>query len=147
MGAEEGRDARLKLLRRMFKEWPFFRTLLSNLDMVLAKTDLGLARRYAALVEDKKLGKRIFDLIEQEWQRTQEALTLITGEATRLAANASLARSLEHRIPYLDPLNHLQVELLRRYRLRGEDSQQIERVQRGIHLSINGLAAGLRNTG
>jgi len=147
LGAEEGRDARLKLLRRMFKEWPFFRTLLSNLDMVLAKTDLGLARRYAALVEDKKLGKRIFDLIEQEWQRTQEALTLITGEETRLASNASLARSLEHRIPYLDPLNHLQVELLRRYRLRGEDSQQIERVQRGIHLSINGLAAGLRNTG
>ena len=144
---EKGRDARLKLLRRMFKEWPFFRTLLSNLDMVLAKTDLGLARRYAALVEDKKLGKRIFDLIEQEWQRTQEALTLITGEETRLASNTSLARSLEHRIPYLDPLNHLQVELLRRYRLRGDDSQQIERVQRGIHLSINGLAAGLRNTG
>ena len=144
---DKGRDARLKLLRRMFKEWPFFRTLLSNLDMVLAKTDLGLARRYAALVEDKKLGKRIFDLIEQEWQRTQEALTLITGEETRLASNASLARSLEHRIPYLDPLNHLQVELLRRDRLRGDDSQQIERVQRGIHLSINGLAAGLRNTG
>ena len=147
VGEGEGRETRVKLLRRMFKEWPFFRTLLSNLDMVLAKTDLGLAKRYAGLVEDKKLGKKIFDLIEAEWQRTNDALTLITGEKQRLQSNASLARSLEHRIPYLDPLNHLQVELLRRYRQRQAGDPQIERVQRGIHLSINGLAAGLRNTG
>ena len=142
-----GRETRLELLRRMHRQWPFFRTLLSNLDMVLAKTDLGLAQRYAELVADRKSGRRIFGLLQAEWQRTSDALTLITGEATRLQSNPSLARSLEHRIPYLDPLNHLQVELLRRYRQRGSDDPQIERVRRGIHLSINGLAAGLRNTG
>ena len=142
-----GRETRLELLRRMHRQWPFFRTLLSNLDMVLAKTDLGLAQRYAGLVADRKSGRRIFGLLQAEWQRTSDALTLITGEATRLQSNPSLARSLEHRIPYLDPLNHLQVELLRRYRQRGSDDPQIERVRRGIHLSINGLAAGLRNTG
>ena len=144
---KELRDARLRLLQRMHKQWPFFRTLLSNLDMVLAKTDLGLAQRYAELVEDRKSGRRIFALLQAEWQRTSDALALITGEPTRLKSNPSLARSLEHRIPYLDPLNHLQVELLRRYRLRGDQDPQVERVRRGIHLSINGLAAGLRNTG
>jgi phosphoenolpyruvate carboxylase len=145
------RSERLKLLQRMHKQWPFFRTLLSNLDMVLSKTDLGIAARYVELVEDKRLGRRIFALIEAEWQRTQEALLLITGETDRLAANPALARSIEHRFPYLDPLNHLQVELMRRYRLAATQStpndEGLERVKRGIHLSINGLAAGLRNTG
>jgi phosphoenolpyruvate carboxylase len=141
------RATRVQLLQRMHRQWPFFRTLLSNLDMVLAKTDLGLAQRYAELVEDRKSGRRIFALLQAEWQRTSEALALITGEDARLKSNPSLARSLEHRIPYLDPLNHLQVELLRRYRQRGAEDPQVERVRRGIHLSINGLAAGLRNTG
>jgi len=145
--ADARREARVQLLRRMHRQWPFFRTLLSNLDMVLAKTDLGLAQRYADLVDDRKSGRRIFSLLQAEWQRTSDALTLITGESARLQSNPALARSLEHRIPYLDPLNHLQVELLRRYRQRSADDLQIERVRRGIHLSINGLAAGLRNTG
>jgi phosphoenolpyruvate carboxylase len=146
-GQGHGRDERVALLQRMHRQWPFFRTLLSNLDMVLAKTDIGLAERYAALVEDRRAGKRIFALIQAEWTRTDAALALITGEAQRLQSNPALARSLEQRIPYLDPLNHLQVELLRRYRQRSEGDPQIERVRRGIHLSINGLAAGLRNTG
>ncbi len=141
------RKERLGLLRRMHRQWPFFRTLLSNLDMVLAKSDLGIAARYVELVEDKRLGKKIFGLIQTEWQRTQEALSLITGEAQRLQSNPSLARSIEHRFPYLDPLNHLQVELMRRYRERREGDPGIERLQRGILISINGLAAGLRNTG
>ncbi|WP_414896450.1 phosphoenolpyruvate carboxylase [Roseateles sp.] len=141
----------LTLLKRMLKGWPFFRTLLSNLDMVLAKTDLGIAERYVELVEDKRLGKRIFAAVKAEFERTQQALSLITGEADRLAGNPALARSIEHRFPYIDPLNHLQVELMRRYRAipadkRAEDPA-LERVQRGIHLSINGIAAGLRNTG
>ena len=141
----------LALLKRMHKQWPFFRTVLSNLDMVLAKTDLGIAERYVELVEDRKLGKRIFTAVRAEFERTQQALTLITGEADRLAGNPALARSIEHRFPYIDPLNHLQVELMRRYRAipvdkRAEDPT-MERVQRGIHLSINGIAAGLRNTG
>jgi phosphoenolpyruvate carboxylase len=141
------RKSRLLLLENMYKRWPFFRTLLSNLDMVLAKTDLGIAARYVELVEDKKIGKRIFSQIEAEWTRTGEALSLITGEKQRLQSNPSLARSIEHRFPYLDPLNHLQVELMRRYRQRREGDADTERVQRGIHISINGVAAGLRNTG
>ncbi|CAN5589335.1 hypothetical protein BH09PSE5_BH09PSE5_47090 [soil metagenome] len=146
-GAPEGSDERTVLLRRMFKQWPFFRTLMSNLDMVIAKSDLGIAARYVELVEDKRIGKKIFGAIQAEWQRTQDALTLITGQESRLASNPSLARSVEHRFPYLDPLNHLQVELMRRNRARKEGEPVNERVQRGIHISINGVAAGLRNTG
>jgi phosphoenolpyruvate carboxylase len=141
------RAARLVLLQRMHKQWPFFRTLLSNLDMVIAKSDLAIAARYVELVDDKKLGKRIFGLIKAEWQRTNDALTLITGDTDRLASNPSLARSIQHRFPYLDPLNHLQVELMRRHRQRREGDPGNERMQRGIHISINGVAAGLRNTG
>jgi phosphoenolpyruvate carboxylase len=131
----------------MAAQWPFFATLISNLDMVIAKSDMAIAARYAGLVEDKKLGKRIFARIEAEWERTRAALTLITGEADRLASNPALARSIAHRFPYLDPLNHLQVELMRRYRASRRNDAGLERVQRGIHISINGLAAGLRNTG
>ncbi|MFT3957040.1 MAG: phosphoenolpyruvate carboxylase [Piscinibacter sp.] len=141
------RKERLALLQKMHKQWPFFRTLLSNLDMVLAKSDLGIAARYVELVEDKKLGKRIFGLVQAEWQRTDDALALITGDKKRLASNPSLARSIEHRFPYLDPLNHLQVELMRRYRSGRSDDPGMDRVKRGIHISINGVAAGLRNTG
>ena len=147
LGADDGRPARLALLQKMHKQWPFFRTLLSNLDMVLAKSDLRIAARYVELVEDKRLAKRIFAAIRDEWDRTHQALSLITGEAERLQSNPALARSIEHRFPYLDPLNHLQVELMRRYRGRKEGDPVNERLQRGIHLSINGVAAGLRNTG
>jgi phosphoenolpyruvate carboxylase len=141
------REERLALLQRMHRQWPFFRTLLSNLDMVLAKSDLRIASRYVELVEDKKLARRIFAAIRAEWERAAEALTLITGEAQRLQSNPALARSIEHRFPYLDPLNHLQVELLRRYRSQKEALASQERLRRGIHISINGVAAGLRNTG
>jgi len=152
-GAGE-RQARVDLLQRMHKQWPFFSTLMSNLDMVLAKTDLRIAARYVELVEDKALGKRMFAAIKAEWERANEGLNLITGQTQRLQSNPALARSIEHRFPYLDPLNHLQVELLRRYRSRpagtaGANAADAvtERLQRGIHLSINGIAAGLRNTG
>ncbi len=145
-GATERRE-RLALLQRMHEEWPFLRTLLSNLDMVLAKSDLAIAARYVELVEDKSLGRRVFAAIQAEWQRTGDALALITGENRRLASNPSLARSIEHRFPYLDPLNHLQVELMRRYRAYRDGEPVNERVQNGIHISINGIAAGLRNTG
>ncbi len=141
------RDERLALLQRMHRQWPFFNTLLSNLDMVLAKGDLRIAGRYAELVEDAKLRRRIFTALRTERERAVAALALITGEEGRLQGNPALARSIEHRLPYLDPLNHLQVELLRRYRQRTEGQPGIERLQRGIHLSINGIAAGLRNSG
>jgi phosphoenolpyruvate carboxylase len=138
---------RVALLRRMYRQWPFFRTLLSNLDMVLAKCDLGIAARYADLAEDRKAGRYIFRQIRAEWQRTGAALSLITGEDHRLGSNPALARSIKHRFPYLDPLNHLQVELMRRHRQRPEGDPDSERIRNGIHISINGLAAGLRNTG
>jgi phosphoenolpyruvate carboxylase len=141
----------MELLQRMHRQWPFFCTLLSNLDMVLAKSDLRIAARYVELVEDKAVARRIFTALRAEWQRAHDALELITGEAERLQSNAALARSIAHRFPYLDPLNHLQVELLRRYRQRSgrpdKGVESVERLQRGIHLSINGIAAGLRNTG
>ncbi len=136
-------DARLTLLRRMNAEWPFFRTILSNLDMVLAKADLAVARRYADLVPDRELAKNIYAAIEAEWARTVSALQAVTGETQRLADNPSLARSIAHRFAYIAPLNHLQVELLRRWRAGQVD----EKAQRGILISINGIAAGLRNTG
>ncbi|RST54893.1 phosphoenolpyruvate carboxylase [Variovorax sp. DXTD-1] len=137
------RKERIALLRRMYAQWPFFRTLLSNMDMVLAKSDLALASRYAELVGDRKLRQKVFSMIDTEWHRTSDALTLITGAKQRLEGNAEMQRSVRHRFPYIDPLHHLQVELMRRYRA-GEGG---ERLQRGIHISINGVAAGLRNTG
>ena len=140
---DKERKAALALLQKMVKQWPFFKTLLSNIDMVLAKSDLALASRYSELVSDAKLRKKIFAAIEAEWHRTADVMALLTGEKHRLANNPALARSIRHRFPYIDPLHHLQVELIRRYR----EGKADERVQRGIHISINGIAAGLRNTG
>jgi phosphoenolpyruvate carboxylase len=135
------------LLQKMVAEWPFFSALLSNMDMVMAKSDLALASRYAELVEDKRLRTKVFSTIEAEWHRTTDALRLITGEKQRLVNNASLQRSIRHRFPYIDPLHHLQVELVRRYRAGTHQADREDRAQRGIHISINGIAAGLRNTG
>ncbi|HZN47185.1 MAG TPA: phosphoenolpyruvate carboxylase [Ramlibacter sp.] len=137
------RKEQAALLQKMYRQWPFFRALLSNMDMVLAKSDLALASRYSELVPDVRLRRRIFGAMEAEWQRTVDAIALVTGEKQRLAGNAALARSIRHRFPYIDPLHHLQVELVRRWR----QGQADERARRGIHLAINGIAAGLRNTG
>jgi phosphoenolpyruvate carboxylase len=143
----KGVAARKTLLQKMVAQWPFFSTLLSNMDMVLAKSDLALASRYAELVEDKRLRTKVFTAIEAEWHRTTSALTLITGQKQRLMNNAALERSMQHRFPYIDPLHHLQVELVRRYRAGENQADRDERVRRGIHISINGIAAGPRNTG
>jgi phosphoenolpyruvate carboxylase len=137
------RAKRLALLQEMHREWPFFRALLSNMDMVLAKTDLGIAARYAALVRDSALRDRIFGRISEEYQLALSHLLAITGQEELLQANPTLARSLRNRSPYIDPLNHLQVTLLAR--LRGGDED--ERLKRAILLTINGIAAGLRNSG
>nr|WP_254212729.1 phosphoenolpyruvate carboxylase [Burkholderia multivorans] len=137
------RSKRLALLKKMNKTWPFFANLLSNMDMVLAKTDLAVASRYAELVPDRKLRNAVFGRIVAEWERTSHALAEITGHEERLATNPLLARSIKNRFPYLDPLNHLQVELIKRHRAGDTNA----RLRRGIHLTINGIAAGLRNTG
>jgi phosphoenolpyruvate carboxylase len=140
---EQEGDAGLKQLQAMNRDWAFFRGLLSNMDMVLAKTDMGIASRYAELMPDEALRDRIFDMIEIEWRRTVKMLFAITGATSLLQENPTLARSLTNRIPYIDPLNHLQVSLLHRHR-EGDDD---ERVKRAIHITINGIAAALRNSG
>jgi phosphoenolpyruvate carboxylase len=138
-----GDEGRVEVLRDLYQRWPFFQTVLSNMAQVLAKTDLGLAARYAELVKDESLRSRVFDKIAAEHQRSINAHKLITGQDNLLADNPALARSVFNRFPYLEPLNHLQVELLRRYRSGDDD----ELVQRGILLTMNGLASALRNSG
>src|SRR6266487_2506043 len=133
----------MQVLRAMHAEWPFFESLLSNMDMVLAKSDIAIASRYAELVEDDSLRDRIFPRLRAEWQSTIDALLTIMGQESLLESNPLLARSIRNRFPYLDPLNHMQIELLKRHRAGDTD----ERVVQGIHLTINGIAAGLRNSG
>ena len=138
-----GADKGLELLTEMHARWPFFRSMLSNMSMVLAKTDLAIASRYSELVADLALRESIFARIAEEHARTIRHALAITRQTTLLDDNPILARSIRNRFPYLDPLNHLQVELLRRHR----GGQTDERTRRAIHLTINGLAAGLRNSG
>ncbi len=142
-GFAGGEGAGRALLAEMHARWPFFRSVLGNMAMVLAKTDLAVASRYAELVPDEALRASIFERVAGEHARSVAAFLSIAGQASLLADNPTLARSIRNRFPYLDPLNHLQVELLRRYRAGQTD----ERTRRAIHLTINGLAAGLRNSG
>ena len=140
--AHEG-DAGLQQLQAMYQNWAFFRGLMSNMDMVLSKTDMGIASRYAELVEDVALRERIFGAISSEWGNTVEMLFAVTGNTTLLQDNPAFARSLMTRTPYIDPLNHLQVALLERHR----SGDKNELLKRAIHLTINGIATGLRNSG
>jgi phosphoenolpyruvate carboxylase len=137
------REGSLEELRGLHRGWPFFRAMLSNLDMVLAKTDLAIVAHYADLVRDAALRDRVLARIAGEWHATRDALFAITGQGDFLADNPTLARSIRNRFPYLDPLNHLQIGLLRR--IRAGDTE--ERTMRAIHLTINGIAAALRNSG
>ncbi|GAA1075366.1 phosphoenolpyruvate carboxylase [Tsukamurella strandjordii] len=139
----DGDPARLERLRELYRRWPFFQTVLSNMAQVMAKSDLGLAARYAELVPDEALRERVFGKIADEHRRTIEMYYAITETDDLLADNPALKRSVFNRFPYLEPLNHLQVELLRRYRAGDTDPQ----VQRGILLTMNGLATALRNSG
>ena len=130
-------------LRALYRDSPFFRVVLSNMEQVLAKADLDLARRYASLVADRALSDAVFSTIEAEWQRTLAAFYAITGQSRLLEHNPTLARSLDTRLPYLDAMGVLQVELLRRLREESDDAEALY----AIHLTINGVAAGLRNSG
>ena len=142
-----GSTERLAKLQELHGRWPFFRTVLSNMGMVLAKTDLELAARYASLVPDEELRHRVFDVVTAEHERTVAVLLAITGDDHLLADNPSLARSIRNRFPYLEPLHHLQVEMLRRRREGGDDQEDAELVRRCIQLTINGVATALRNSG
>ncbi len=133
----------MAFLKELYREWPFFRTLLSNMDMVLAKSSIAIASRYAELVLDVALRDKIFERIRREWQSSIDTLLEITGQTRLLESNPLLERSIRHRFPYIDPLNHVQVELLKEHRAQNTDEQ----VLRGIQITINGISAGLRNSG
>jgi phosphoenolpyruvate carboxylase len=136
-------DKGMPFLKELYREWPFFRTLLSNMDMVLAKSSIAIASRYAELVPDAALRDSIFGRIRREWQTSIDMLLDITGQQRLLQSNPLLERSIRNRFPYLDPLNHVQVELLKEHRAQNPDEQ----VLRGIQITINGISAGLRNSG
>lgn len=141
--AVEGAGVPIEELAELHATWPFFSSALANMEMVLAKGDMAIAGRYAGLVEDRALADHVFGQIKAEWERTNEALLKITGQTALLDKHPDLAAAIRSRLPYIDPLNHLQIELIRRRR-RGDTD---EAVKEGIHLTINGIAAGLRNTG
>jgi phosphoenolpyruvate carboxylase len=143
---KSGGPRSLELLREMHARWPFWRAVLSNMDMVLAKAEFSIASRYAGLVGDAGLRDAIFGRLKAEFDLTCRHLLAITGQSELLEGNPALARGMRNRTPYVDPLNHLQVELLRRFRGGGADASD-ERVSRAILLTINGIAAGLRNSG
>ncbi|MDB5636498.1 MAG: phosphoenolpyruvate carboxylase [Bradyrhizobium sp.] len=136
-------DKGMPFLRELYRVWPFFRTLLSNMDMVLAKSSIAIASRYAELVPDVALRENIFGRIRQEWQTSIDLLLDIMGQERLLQGNPLLERSIRNRFPYLDPLNHVQVELLKEHRAQNPDEQ----ILRGIQITINGISAGLRNSG
>jgi phosphoenolpyruvate carboxylase len=136
-------DKGIGFLRELYREWPFFRMLLSNMDMVLAKSSMAVASRYAELVPDEKLRTTIFQRIRAEWQTSIDTLLQIMEQDRLLGGNPLLERSIRNRFPYLDPLNHVQVEFLKAHRSNNQDPQ----VLRGIQITINGISAGLRNSG
>ncbi len=145
-----GRDKALGRLRAMYRRWPYFRTVIDNLEQVLAKTDLHVGARYAELARAVPSASSVFLQIEKEFQRTLRAVRDISGERVLLARDPELRESIDLRTPYLDILSYLQVELLERKRTGrglGETERDRERAERAIQLTINGIAAGLRNTG
>jgi phosphoenolpyruvate carboxylase len=133
----------LPLLQDMYAAWPFFRTTLDNLEMVLAKSDLQIARRYLALVPDANAGERIFNRIATDWHETRDLLLAVTGQSRLLERNPQLDTSIRLRLPYIEPLNLLQVDLIQRHRAGETDP----RIEEGILLSINAVATALRNSG
>jgi phosphoenolpyruvate carboxylase len=137
------RSADAGLLREMLEAWPFFRSTVDNLEMVLSKSDMSIAARYATLVEDRGLADSLFGRIRDTWLTTQESLLAITGQTRLLEKHPALDASIRLRLPYIEPLNLLQVELLKRHRAGEHDP----RVREGIQLSINAIATALRNSG
>jgi phosphoenolpyruvate carboxylase len=140
-GEQEGDG--MALLREMYREWPFFRALLSNMDMVLAKSNMAIASRYADLVPDAALRETVFRRISEERRASIDALLAISESEALLEGNPLLSRSIQNRFPYVDPLNHLQVELLKAHR----EGSPSPKVLRGLLITINGISAGLRNSG
>jgi phosphoenolpyruvate carboxylase len=142
-----GRDKALSRLRTMYRRWPYFRGVIDNLEQVLAKTDLHIAARYAELAREVPGASEVFLRIEKEFQRTLRAVRDVSGERVLLSRDPVLRESLDRRAPYLDMLSYLQVELLERKKAPPRTKNERDQLDRAIHLTINGIAAGLRNTG
>jgi phosphoenolpyruvate carboxylase len=138
-----GRD----LLRAMHAGWPFFQTLIDNAQLTLSKADMGIARLYASLVDDTRVRAKILAVLEAEFALTEAAILAVTGQRKLLAKEPVLRKSVELRNPYIDPLNYLQVEMLRRLRAGGLDKHEEEATRRVVELTINGISGGLKNTG
>ena len=145
--ASHGKKEGLAKLQKMVKEWPIFATLISNMEMVLTKADMDIAERYASLVEDENLRKEIFSRIKAEYKRTVNAVLAITKQKSLLEQNPFLRQVIEDRLSSLEPLNYVQVEMLRRYRSGCFEGSCDERIRRGVHISINAVASVLRNSG
>ncbi|HJT23734.1 MAG TPA: phosphoenolpyruvate carboxylase, partial [bacterium] len=136
----------LSVLREMYGQWPFFQTVLDNAQMILSKADIDIARRYAELVADKALGREIFDRIKAEYDRTVKAIGQIAQVKELLEKDRPLYESIKRRNPYIDPLSFVQVELIKRFRNNPSEAEARE-LEEAILMTINGIAAGLKNTG
>ncbi|HMQ32801.1 MAG TPA: phosphoenolpyruvate carboxylase [Chloroflexaceae bacterium] len=142
----DGASERLALLRRMYREWPFFKTMLDNAQLIIAKADLGIARRYAELAGDQGLAEACFATVRGEYEATEGAIRRVAQVGDILAAQPVLQRAIRQRNPYVDPLSYIQIELLRRLRA-GPPEAELEELETAVLMSINGIAAGLKNTG
>jgi phosphoenolpyruvate carboxylase len=142
----EGDPERLELLRAMYANWPFFRTLLDNAQLIIAKADLVIAQRYAALVPEQELAERMFATITAEYQRTVAIIREVAMITEVLDAQPVLQRAIRRRNPYVDPLSYIQIEALRRLRAAPAEADQ-EGLETAVLMSINGIAVGLKNTG
>ena len=131
------------LLREMLEAWPFLQATLANMEMVLAKSDMGIAEHYVPLVQDQDFARTTFARIHESWKLTRDMLLSVTRQTRLLEKSPALETSIRLRLPYIEPLNHLQIELLKRHRA-GEDDP---RIKEGIELSINAIATALRNSG
>ena len=136
------------LLKEMFESWPFFRSLLDNTEMSLLKADMDIARLYSDLVPDRALAEKIYEDIRTEYDRTRGAILAASGHQELMDGEAMIQRSVRRRNPYVDPLNFIQVEMLRRLRdLKDQEGEEAEALREVILITINGIASGLRNTG
>jgi phosphoenolpyruvate carboxylase len=131
----------------MHAEWPFFKTLIDNAQLTMLKADMGIARVYASMVTDARVRHKILAVLEAEFARTEAAILVITGQRQLLGSDAVLRKSIELRNPYIDPLNYLQVEMLRRLRAGGLEKAEEDATRAVVELTINGISGGLKNTG
>ncbi len=136
------------LLREMYDGWSFFKSMLDNTEMSLIKADMEIASLYVDLVPDKGLAAEIFNTIRSEYKQTRDVILLVSGHTNLLEAEPITKIAVQLRNPYVDPLNYIQVEMLRRIRaLPNAEGAEAQALREVIHLTINGIAAGLKNTG